>query len=122
MPLTINVSGPASDADAVGAALSTRSAFLQHPFFLEPGCRGYFNPQLFRFGNEMQDLTHLVGLNEKDLRAKAISDEVENVLASLEVTASVEDPTLRVGNGLVALHTSLTEYANQVPDLQELLA
>lgn len=83
MQLSVNVYGPFSSADQVGKALSAVSAFLQHPFFLEPGCNEYFNPQMFRTGNEMQNLTHLVGLTEKDLRAKAISDEVEHIFDSL---------------------------------------
>lgn len=87
VPLSINVYGPMSSADQVGRVLSKASAFLQHPFFLEPSCKGYFNPQLFRTGNELEDLTHLVGLTEKDIRAKAISDEVQHILESLDDVA-----------------------------------
>ncbi|KAH6848230.1 SNF2 family N-terminal domain-containing protein [Chaetomium sp. MPI-CAGE-AT-0009] len=110
VPLTINVYGPPSNADHVGDALSAVSAFLQHPFFLEPSCKGYFNPQLFRVESEMQDLTYLVGLKEKDLRAKTISDQVEDILGSLDDTASFQGPTLQAGDELGALLTNLTDH------------
>jgi hypothetical protein len=110
VPLTINVYGPHSSADHVGHALSAVSAFLQHPFFLESNCKGYFNPQLFRVDSEMQDLTHLVGLKEEDLRAKSISNQVEDILGSLYDTASFQGPDLQVGDELGVLLTILTEY------------
>jgi hypothetical protein len=91
VPLSINVYGPLSSADRVGDALSALSGFLQHPFFLEPSCKAYFNPQMFAVGNEMPNLIHLVGLTDKDLKAKAISDEVENVLGSLDEIPSSGD-------------------------------
>ncbi|KAM7217733.1 P-loop containing nucleoside triphosphate hydrolase protein, partial [Rhypophila decipiens] len=71
----------------IGEVLSSASAFLQHPFYLEPSCSEYFNPQMFRAGAPMQDLTHLVGLTEKDLRAKAISDGVQHILESFDGSA-----------------------------------
>ncbi len=46
-PITVNIYGPYEEVDQVGRALSTVSAFLQHPFYLETGVK-YFNPQLFR--------------------------------------------------------------------------
>jgi hypothetical protein len=91
VPLSINVYGPLSSADRVGDALSALSAFLQHPLFLEPSCKAYFNPQMFRIGEEMPNLIHLVGLTERDVKAKAISDEVENVLRSLDDIPSSGD-------------------------------
>ncbi|KAK4214474.1 SNF2 family N-terminal domain-containing protein [Rhypophila decipiens] len=81
---SINVYGPFSEAHQIGEALSSASAFLQHPFYLVPSCSEYFNPQMFRAGAPMQDLTHLVGLTEKDLMAKAISDGVQHILESLD--------------------------------------
>lgn len=109
VPLTINVYGPPSSAGHVGHALSAVSAFLQHPFFLEPSYKGYFNPQLFRVGSEMKDLTHLVGLKEEDLRAKTISNQVKDILGSLDDTSSFQGPEFQVGDKLGVLFTDLTE-------------
>lgn len=81
-PLSINVYGPLSNADKVGDTLSDVSMFLQIPFFLESDWE-YFNPQLFRHGGEMQNLTHLVGLTDEDFKAKAISEAIEHVFDSL---------------------------------------
>jgi len=82
-PLSINIYGPIAAADEVGNRLSSSSAFLQIPYSLE-SCYECFNPQLYRSGNEMQSLTHLVGLTDTDFKAKAISDAVETVLDSLD--------------------------------------
>ncbi|KAK4209149.1 SNF2 family N-terminal domain-containing protein [Rhypophila decipiens] len=76
--ITINIYGPSHLADQVGDALSEVFGFLQHPFFLHHRCQ-YFNPQMFRSGTEMQNLTNLVGLTERDFRAKALSDELERI-------------------------------------------
>lgn len=84
-PLSINIYGIQSEANAVGDKLSEKGAFLQHPFFLEPGCE-YFNPQYLHFGGEMKCMTNLVGLSETEYRAKRISDEVERVFDSLDTT------------------------------------
>jgi hypothetical protein len=46
---------------------------------------------MFRIGEEMPNLIHLVGLTERDVKAKAISDEVENVLRSLDDIPSSGD-------------------------------
>ncbi|KAK3300617.1 SNF2 family N-terminal domain-containing protein [Chaetomium fimeti] len=110
VPLTINVYGQPSKANDAGDALSTISAFLQHPFFLESSCKGYFNPQLFRVESQMQDLTYLVGLKERELRAKTISDQVEDILGSLDDTVFVQGPPLQVGDELGALLTNLTDH------------
>ncbi|KAK3363960.1 SNF2 family N-terminal domain-containing protein [Lasiosphaeria hispida] len=83
VPITVNIYGPREDADRVARVLCSVSAFLQHPFYLEDGVR-YFNPQFFRLESQMEDLTHLAGLSERDLRGKAISKEIEGVLSSLE--------------------------------------
>lgn len=88
--LSINICGPVDIADRVGATLSEVSAFLQHPFFLDRRYR-YFNPQIFRAGSEMEDLTHLVGLTELDMKARALSDEVDGVLQSLGGDESYPD-------------------------------
>ena len=39
----------------------------------------------------MEDLTHLVGMSEKDFQAKAISDEVEQVLGTIDSTIFQDD-------------------------------
>lgn len=80
--VSINIHGPYRLADQVDGALSRTSTFLQHPFFLGGSCQ-YFNPQIFRSGTKMENLTHLVGLTEFDLKAKALSDEVEGIFESL---------------------------------------
>jgi len=84
IPVSINVYGPFRAADCVALALSGRgrSAYLQLPFFLEDGCR-HINPQQLHPAQGPEDLTHLACLTEVDLRAKAISNEVENVFESL---------------------------------------
>lgn len=84
IPVSINVYGPFRAADSVALALSGRgrSAYLQLPHFLEDRCR-HINPQHFHPAQGPEDLTHLAGLKEVDLRAKAISNEVENVFESL---------------------------------------
>ncbi|KAH6624507.1 SNF2 family N-terminal domain-containing protein [Chaetomium sp. MPI-SDFR-AT-0129] len=110
VPLSINVYGPLSSADQVGSVLSAASAFLQHPFFLEPGCKDYFNPQLFRTGNQMQNLTHLVGLTEKDLKAKAISDGIQHILDSLDEIALFNGPENETSWEPQHLLTRLTKH------------
>jgi hypothetical protein len=110
VPLSINVYGPLSSADQVGRVLSAASTFLQHPFFLEPGCKDYFNPQMFRTSDQMQNLTHLVGLTEQDLRAKAISDGVQDILESLDEIAPFDSPDDEVEWEPQGLLTCLTEY------------
>lgn len=81
-PLSINVYGPLTSADQVGDRLSGESMFLQIPYFLKPGWE-YFNPQLFRLGGMMQNLTHLVGLTDDGFKAKATSEAIEHVFDSL---------------------------------------
>jgi hypothetical protein len=110
VPLSINVYGPLSSADQVGRVLSAASTFLQHPFFLEPSCKDYFNPQMFRAGGKMQNLTHLVGLTEEDLRAKSIADGVQHILESLDEIAPLDGLDFEAGWEPQGLLTSLTEY------------
>lgn len=81
--LSINIYGPRRHAEEIGDRLSRVHAYLQHPIFLEPEY-DYFNPQCFRAGGEMKCMTHLVGLNDDDYRAKAISDDIRRVLDSLD--------------------------------------
>ncbi|KAH7117461.1 SNF2 family N-terminal domain-containing protein [Dactylonectria macrodidyma] len=89
-PLSINIYGTQDKANEVGDILSEMAAFLQHPFFLEPG-HEYFNPQYFHLGGEMKCMTYLVGLGETEYRAKRISDEVEGVFDSLDGADVVPD-------------------------------
>ncbi|CZR60103.1 related to promoter binding protein RUSH-1alpha [Phialocephala subalpina] len=82
-PLSINIYGTQDEANEVGDKLSEMHAFLQHPFFLEPGYQ-YFNPQYIHLGGEMKCMTYLVGLSETEYRAIRISDEVERVFDSCD--------------------------------------
>jgi hypothetical protein len=62
VPLFINaVYGPLSSADQVGNVLSAASTFLQRPLFLEPSCKDYVNPQIFRTGDQIQNLSAAPG-------------------------------------------------------------
>lgn len=81
--LSINIFGPEGKGDFIGERLASASAFLQHPCFLEDGYE-YYNPQFFYPDNKKTYLTYLIGLSESDMRAKRLSDEVEEVLASLD--------------------------------------
>jgi hypothetical protein len=112
IPVSINVYGSSSSADQAGDALAKCSAFLQIPYILEPGCK-YFNPQIFRPGGRMQNQTHLVGLTDDDFKAKAISDEVEQIFSSLaspelfaEVDQEISPGMLQLG----AIKTQLRRY------------
>ncbi|KAK4174664.1 SNF2 family N-terminal domain-containing protein [Triangularia setosa] len=84
--VSVNIYGPISVADQVGSTLSSFSYFLQHPFYLPPNYE-YYNPQMFRSDDKMENLTHLVGITETAFKAKAISDEVQHILESLETLA-----------------------------------
>ncbi|KAK4466315.1 SNF2 family N-terminal domain-containing protein [Cladorrhinum samala] len=90
MQLSVNVYGPFTTADQVGSVLSSASTFLQNPYSLASKYR-YYNPQMYRIGGIMEDLTHLVGMSEKDFQAKAISDEVEQVLGTIDSTIFQDD-------------------------------
>lgn len=112
--LSINVYGPIENADRVGDVLSRASAFLQHPFSLEGGYE-YFNPQMFRSGTEMQNLTHLVGLTESDIKAKIISDEVTQVFESLDnIQLHNEESQRSINLQLEAVTTQLKQYVKSL--------
>lgn len=114
-PLSINIYGTQDEANEIGDMLSEMAAFLQHPFFLEPGYE-YFNPQYFHLGGEMKCMTYLVGLGETEYRAKRISDEVEGVFDSL-------DTMTRDGADIVpdaqpdAIITRLKKYILPLPSM-----
>lgn len=103
--LSINIYGTHDCATAVGDKLSEVAAFLQHPFFLEPGY-AYFNPQYFHSGDEMKCMTHCVALSDIDYQAKRMSDEVEGILNSL-VSTLQDDAHTAQPNGII---TPLKRY------------
>lgn len=82
--LSINIYGHFKHADAVGETLGKSGSCLQHPTFLEPGIE-YCNPQFYYPDGKLEPLTHLVGLSDSDIATKHLSEEVETVLASLDV-------------------------------------
>ena len=108
-PLSVNIYGPYGDADQAGRCLASVSAFLQHPFFLESDVK-YFNPQIFRLGNQMADLTHLAGLSERDLRLKAVSEDIKSVLESLDCPVSAGEPGAISSSQPGAVTIRLTRY------------
>ncbi|RBR14484.1 uncharacterized protein FIESC28_07720 [Fusarium coffeatum] len=81
--VSVNVYGLESDASDVGTALTKARGFLQHPYHLEDGIE-YLNPQFFQFEGDTGYMTHLVAMDESQIRAKALSDALENVLTSLD--------------------------------------
>ncbi|KAK0744746.1 SNF2 family N-terminal domain-containing protein [Apiosordaria backusii] len=92
IPVSVNIYGPISVADQVGSTLSSFSYFLQHPIYLPPNFE-YYNPQMYhRSGDKMENLTHLVGITDMEFKAKAISDEVQHVLESLETLVYDDAP------------------------------
>ncbi|KAJ4013298.1 hypothetical protein NW752_007594 [Fusarium irregulare] len=89
--ISVNIYGPQSDAGDIGKRLADVQGSLQHPFYLEDGVE-YLNPQFFQLEEETAYMTHLVGLDESQIQAKALSDALENVLTSLD--RSVGNPTI----------------------------
>ncbi|RYP66505.1 hypothetical protein DL770_008789 [Monosporascus sp. CRB-9-2] len=107
-PLSINIYGTQDEASNVGDKLSEMHAFLQHPFFLEPGYE-YVNPQYFHLGSETKCMTYLVGLSENEHRAKRISDEVDRVFDSLD-TMDGDDADTALDAQPDAINTPLKSY------------
>jgi hypothetical protein len=106
LSISINVYGPSADAPHAGAILARTSTCLQHPFHLGPRYQ-YFNPQMYHSGTEMENITHLVGLTDNDIRAKTLSDEIERVLQSL---------------GLAELDHGATDFETSTPLLSEIIS
>ncbi|KAL8365396.1 hypothetical protein RB595_004276 [Gaeumannomyces hyphopodioides] len=79
LPVSINILGPESRTDLVGDRLASLNAYLQHPYTLDSGVE-YLNPHFFQKKREY--ITHLVGAVE-DSPEKMLSDEIEDVMASL---------------------------------------
>jgi len=93
LPISVNVIGPVNLLDEVGDMLAERSAYLQHPFFLEAGIR-YVNPQYLFSKNEHKDLRHLIGPPLMDSRSMQISRGVEEALESLHSDSVPTDSPL----------------------------
>jgi len=109
LSLSINIYTAKSDAKDIGNKLSQASAHLQHPFYLETGLR-YFNPQYLQLDGNMRCMTHLVGLDEADYRAKQLSDEIGDILESLDsaFVGGVEAAQSKLG----AITVPLKRYVN----------
>lgn len=107
-PLSVNVYGTKDVANEAGDILTEMDAFLQHPFFLEQGIE-YSNPQYFHVSGGMQCMTHLVGLDEAEYRAKRISDDVECVFDSLD-TMTRDGADIVTNEQPNAIITRLKEY------------
>jgi len=90
VPISLNIIGPENLLDEVGDTLAERSAYLQHPFFLEAGMR-YVNPQYLFSENEHKDLRHLIGPPIVDSRSMQISKGVEEALESLHNDSALTD-------------------------------
>ncbi|KLO81314.1 Uncharacterized protein Y057_8158 [Fusarium fujikuroi] len=98
--ISVNIYGPRNSIGDVDEALSeigTYRTYLQHPVFLEPGIP-YINPQFFYPTSQKTDLRHLVGSSARESHTKSkISQEVEDVMESLDVLS--EEITMPSGGG-----------------------
>ncbi|CZR48118.1 uncharacterized protein FPRO_12728 [Fusarium proliferatum ET1] len=98
--ISVNIYGPRNSIGDVDEALSeigTYRTYLQHPVFLEPGIP-YINPQFFYPTSQKTDLRHLVGSSARESHTKSkISQEVEDVMESLDVLS--EEITVPSGGG-----------------------
>ena len=81
--ISINIYGPESDASDIGKRLAEAQGSLQHPFYFEDGVE-YLNPQFFQLEDKPTYMTNLVGMDESQLEAKALSDTLETVLTTLD--------------------------------------
>lgn len=89
--ITVNVTGPKHLAEGVGKAIAADSGYLQHPLLLDPGTV-YINPHYFYPGNQMTDLSHLVGPSKADTLATRVSRGVETILDSLNGDSGLRSP------------------------------
>lgn len=83
--VSVNILGPAADADQVADTLLQHRCFLQHPVFLSPGTK-YINPQYFYSKGTRDDLRELIGpasRSEAEALSRRLQDGLENVLSSL---------------------------------------
>ncbi|SCO16339.1 related to promoter binding protein RUSH-1alpha [Fusarium fujikuroi] len=98
--ISVNIYGPRnliSDVDKALSEIGTYRTYLQHPVFLEPGIP-YINPQFFYPTSQKTDLRHLVGSSSREIHTKSkISQEVEDVMESLDVLS--EEITVPSGGG-----------------------
>jgi hypothetical protein len=83
--ISVNIIGPESLLDQVGDTLGNENASLEHPYALQPGLE-YINAQ-FSHLDGRETMTHLVGIDESQSRAKKLSDDIEAILASLDTLA-----------------------------------
>lgn len=83
--VSVNILGPAADADQVAETLLQNKCFLQHPIFLSPGTK-YINPQYFYSEGTREDLSRLIGpasTSEAAALSRRLQDGLEDVLSSL---------------------------------------
>lgn len=96
--VSVNILGPAADAEPVADTLLQNRCFLQHPNFLSPGTK-YINPQYFYSGGTRDDLRNFIGpasRSEAEALSRRLQDGLEDVLSSLaeqeQHTDSVQVP------------------------------
>lgn len=83
--VSVNIIGPARDADKVAATLLRNRCFLQHPVFLGSETK-YINPQYFYSEDTKEDLSNLIGPAsrvEAETLSRRLRDGVEDALGSL---------------------------------------
>jgi len=64
--LSVSIYGPLSVAEQVGVFLAKEQTFLQLPYFVQPSCKGYFNPQLLGDGQGLRKIIDIVGLTDDE--------------------------------------------------------
>lgn len=83
--VSVNILGPAADAEQVAGVLLQNRCFLQHPVFLSPGTK-YINPQYFYSEDTRDDLRSLIGpasRSEAEALSRRLQHGLEDVLSSL---------------------------------------
>lgn len=83
--VSVNIIGPAKDAEKVADTLLRNRCFLQHPIFLDPGTK-YMNPQYFYSNDKKYDLSNFIGpasRAEAETLSRRLRDGLEDVLGSL---------------------------------------
>ncbi|KAL8375683.1 hypothetical protein RB595_007002 [Gaeumannomyces hyphopodioides] len=106
--VSINICGPMSMADNVNATLTNHRLCLQHPYALD-SCLEYWNPQVYK-ADPNTYMTHLVGITQEIIEAKALSDKIESVMDNL-VPEDLSD-----GHIYDDIATQLTEHQRQAVD------
>lgn len=83
--VSVNIIGPARDAEQAADILLRNRCFLQHPVFLSHGIK-YINPQYFYSGDTRDDLRYLIGpasRTEADAHSRRLQDGLEDAFGSL---------------------------------------